>query len=414
MQASVDQTQGRRPVVKAKRQAGVVAALAVLGTLTGVASSQSTGDRGATPTAQKPPVPPAARFSPGPVRSSGMPRTRAAVPSRDGLDVWKRVPRIGIDSLTEKPPRPSGPTSPSEWSPGTAILLSDGLASSPRGFPQDRQDRGGVSVSGSYSDDHFRINASMSSAIADSAYRNWIGADNRSYYSPYSLVGCAGNQCGYNSGSSWGWGYDRFWRSGSCPTNYFRYWGIDPLWGRARVGSPFNTYYGSDPALDVNYQPSQAPQPSAPPAPPPTPDEIARLAMSLGRYPEAVDALKRHLKDNPSDPAAMRRLGIAQLLARKWDDGFAQIARAYQADPVLSDVPLTSEELGVREDVLRELTGRVVSRARQGRSRDAWMTAAILMQSRDKNEQAITMLEAAKNAGMDATLHARMRQSLSR
>ncbi|MCC6969988.1 MAG: hypothetical protein IT434_07165 [Phycisphaerales bacterium] len=269
-------------------------------------------------------------------------------------------------------------------------------------------------MSGSYGDDHFRVNANMSSAIAESAYRSWIGADNRSYYSPYSRVGCAGNQCGYNAGSSWGWGNDRFWGAGNYPTNYFRYWGIDPLWGRSRVGSPFTTYYGSDPALDVNYQPSQASQPSAPSEPPPTPDEIAKLAMSLGRYPEAVDALKLHLKDNPNDPAAMRRLGIAQVLSRQWDDGFARIARAYQADPVLSDVPLTGEELGVREDVLRELTGRVVSRARQGRSRDAWMTAAILMQSRDKNEQAITMLEAAKNAGMDATLYARMRQSLAR
>lgn len=273
-----------------------------------------------------------------------------------------------------------------------------------------RRDRGGVSVHGSYADDHFRIDANVSSEIASAMYRNWVGGDNRMYYAPYMRAGYNNGNWGFNCGSTWGWG-------GACggvyPWGFDRYWGYDPAWGNVRIGSSYN-YYGPDPALSVNYQPAQAAQPAAAPTPPPTPDEVAKLAMSLGRYPEAIDALKLHLKDNPGDAAAMRRLAIAQLLARKWDDGFAQIARAYQADPVLSDVPLTSDELGVRDDMLRELTGRVVSRARQSRSRDAWMTAAILMQSREKDEQAITMLEAAKNAGMDATLYARMRQSLSR
>lgn len=332
------------------------------------------------------------------------------MPGKSGKDIWKRVPQI---SVGPEPVRPSKPIDPNPAPPiivvPAPILIDNGHGRRPTLI----RDTGGVSVNGSYTDDNFTLSASLSSAIASAAYRNWVGGDNRQYYSPYMRVGYHNGNWGFNWGSSWGWGGACGCGGGIYPWGFERYWGYDPTWGNMRIGSTYN-YYGPDPALDVNYQPAAARQASPAAAPPPTPDEVARLAMSLGRYPEAVEAFKVHLKDNPSDPAAMRRLGIAQLLARKWDDGFDQIARAYQTDPVLSDVALTSDELGVRDDVLRELTGRVVSRARQGRSREAWMTAAILMQARDKNEQAITMLEGAKNAGLDATLYARMRQSLSR
>lgn len=337
-----------------------------------------------------------------------LPSTGADLPGTSPSDVGRRRPTIG---LGPPPVRPTRPTNPNPAPP--VILVPAPILINYGHHSPVLRDYGGVSVHGSYADDHFRIDANVSSDIANSMYRNWIGVDNRMYYVPYMRVGYHNGNWGINWGSSWGWGGVCGGGGGVYPWGFDRYWGYDPTWGNVRIGSSYN-YYGPDPALSVNYQPAQAVQPAAAPTPPPTPDEVAKFAMSLGRYPEAIDALKLHLKDNPSDPSAMRRLGIAQLLARRWDDGFAQIARAYQADPVLSDVPLTSDELGVRDDMLRELTGRVVSRARQSRSRDAWMTAAILMQSRDKNEQAITMLEAAKNAGMDATLYARMRQSLSR
>lgn len=395
---------------KARRQAGSVAVMVAVAALTSVANAQSTNDNKQVPSAQPLPASPPVRWTPGPGRSKMLPRSGAGLPGTSGKDIWKRVPAISVGPQPARPPAPvdPNPRPPIVVGPGP-IYINNGHGHRPHMV----QDTGGVSVSGSYADDKFKLSASISSAIASASYRNWIGADNRLHRSPSMQVGYHNGDWGFNWGSSWGWGGVYGCGGGVYPWGFDRYWGYDPSWGNVRIGSTYN-YYGPDPALDVNYQPSQASQPTAPPEPPPAPDEIARLAMSLGRYPDAVDALRLHLKDNPSDPAAMRRLGIAQLLARKWDDGFAQIARAYQADPVLSDVPLTSEELGVREDVLRELTGRVVSRARQGRSRDAWMTAAILMQSRDKNEQAITMLEAAKNAGMDATLYARMRQSLSR
>lgn len=394
------------------RQAGVVAALGVVGALAGAASAQTTDDNKQTPAVQpqpRPPTPPPVRWTPGPNRSTLMPRSGADLPGGNPRDIWKRTPKI---SVGPEPVRPVRPTKPDPAPPiilvPTPVLINDGSGHRPVVL----RDSGGVSVSGSYTDDNFKLSAHLSSAITNAAYRNWVGADNRMHYVPYMRVGYHNGNWGINWGSTWGWGGVCGY-GGVYPWGYDRYWGYDPTWGNVRIGSTYN-YYGPDPALNVNYQPAQSAQASTAAEPPPTPDEIARLAMSLGRYADAVDALKLHLKDNPSDPAAMRRLGIAQLLSRKWDDGFAQIARAYQADPVLSDVPLTGEELGVRDDVLRELTGRVVSRARQNHARDAWMTAAILMQSRDKDEQAITMLEAAKNAGMDATLYARMRQSLSR
>ncbi|MBL8762425.1 MAG: hypothetical protein JNL50_14110 [Phycisphaerae bacterium] len=367
-----------------------------------------------------PPAPPPVRWTPGPGRSTMMPRTGAGMPGRDGKDIWRRVPKISVGPEPARPARPvdPNPRPPVVVTPGPVFINNGNVyATNPlaRRDLSGTRDMGGVSVSGSYSDDRFRLSASVSSAIANAAYRNWVGADNRSYYRPYSSVyyngGRWGLSIGHNWGSSWGWG--SCGGGGFYPWGFDRYWGYDPSWGNVRVGSTYN-YYGPDPALDVNYQPSQAPAPSVAPMPPPTPDELARMAMGEGRYADGAEALRVHLKDNPTDPAAMRRLGIAQLLSRKWDDGFAQVARAYHTDPVLSDVALTGEELGVRDDVLRELTGRVVSRARQGRSRDAWMTAAILMQSRGKHEQAITMLEAAKNAGMDATLYARMRQAMAR
>lgn len=274
-------------------------------------------------------------------------------------------------------------------------------------------DPGGVSVSGSYTDDNFSLSARLSSAITAAAYRNWVGSDNRSYYSPYARVGYHGGTWGYNWGSSWGWGGVCGCGGGVYPWGYDRYWGYDPSWGNVRIGSTYS-YYGTDPALNPTYTPSTPSAPTAAPTPPPTPDEIARAAMGVGRYADAVEALKLHLKSEPTDPEAMRRLGIAHLFTRAWDPGFAQIAKAYQTDPVLADVPLTAAELNIRPDLLRELTGRVVTRARQGHSSDAWLTAAVLMQSRGLTEQAIAMLEAAKNAGLDPTLYARFRQSLAR
>lgn len=328
------------------------------------------------------------------------------MPSKNGNDFWNRVPAIGVDPSPGNRSTDAGGRSPGADRPAP-VLIDDRRMRRPR--YDWLRDTGGVSISGSYNDGTFRLNANLSPAIADAAYRYWVGADGRFYYSPSAQVGWSDGQCGTNFGSGWGWLYG----GEMYPSRYAQYWGYDPSWGRVRIGSTYSSS-GTDPNLSVYYQPTSPPKTTSAPEPPPTPDEVARAAMSAGNYAEAVDAWKIHLKSNPTDPSAMRRLAVAMLLARRWDDGFVQMSRAYQTDPVLSDVPLTPDELGVRDDVLRELTGRVVTRARQGRSRDAWMTAAVLMQARGKNPQAITMLEGAKNAGMDATLHARMRQALSR
>ncbi len=392
---------------KTMRRAGVVAVLGVVGALAGAANAQSTDDNQQAPAVQPRPRPtPNDRWVPWPGGGGLMPSTRPGMPR---LDFRKGVPRTAPAPEPVRPVRPAGPFARESNRPGWVLSERGGRSGTNRARWRDP---GGVSVSGSYRDDNFWIDASVSSGLADAAFRGWVGADNRLSYSA-CWPGGACDRSGWNAGSSWGWGDPRLWRRGYCPPAYISYWGYDPAWDRARIGSTSGYFFGADPALDVNYQPGGTAQAAAP-VPPPTHEEVAGLAMSVGRYADAVEALKLQLKGSPNDPAVMRRLGIAQLLARTWDDGFARIAKAYEADPVLSDVPLTSEELGVRDDVLRELTGRVVSRARQGRSRDAWMTAAILMQARGKHEQAITMLEAAKNSGMDATLYARMRQSLSR
>jgi hypothetical protein len=100
------------------------------------------------------------------------------MPSKNVNDFWSRVPPFGVDPAPITRPTDVNGRSPGADRPAP-VLIDDRHRHRPR--HDCPRDSGGVSISGSYSDGTFRLNASLSSSIADAAYRSWVGADNRFY-----------------------------------------------------------------------------------------------------------------------------------------------------------------------------------------------------------------------------------------
>lgn len=211
---------------------------------------------------------------------------------------------------------------------------------------------------------------------------------------------------------------------GDCPTPRIPVGWCSPYW--AYFPSSYENYYGystayvsatypgyTDPALSSQYYPP-APVPApAPQAPQLTAMEAATELMQSAQYADAARAFKEHLKDQPDDTDAQRSMGVALLLAGKTRDGIEAIGRAYNTNPALGATPLDTDELAVTPTQLRELSGQVITMSRRLASANGFITAAMLMQSRDRADLARKMLDDAKASGLDREVHARLSAGMS-
>lgn len=163
-------------------------------------------------------------------------------------------------------------------------------------------------------------------------------------------------------------------------------------------GGFYDTYAYPDPSL------FNAP----PPAPAVTPDQLRELTPSeradeyvhRGMVDEAVRVLREHLRAQPGDSDAIRRLGLLLVSVGRTTEGAALVALAYEQEPALATRPVSAGLLGVDRSGLRDLVRSAVIHANKTRSASAWLTTAVLFQGEGRLRVARRMIERARLAGL--------------
>lgn len=360
-------------------------------------------DRGGTQA-----VAPAPKRSLGGVRSeaarkmSGLPRKIDGLPGKiSGLP--RKMSGLGGRPVSFPQTRPLGPSNRPEVKPmdirpwGAPPAQGDGQITVPTRpvFPtrridlDDRFERpfpgrpdvvvvpgSGLVVDGSYVDDRFRLGFHLGTPLIGIP---WLIRD----HNGPSVI---------NSGA-----YLSTYSDGMCGPRYGLIEGL---------------YATVDPALTTQPAPPPAPpQPVAPPVPE-TDKALGDQLLASGDAKAAVNAYRRHLNDNPDDAEAMLALGLALLDAAQPKEGVAMIGMAYRKEPALADsaIPLDVYQRGAGQ--FRENLRRVSVYANRSNSASAWLALSVLMQAEGRTATALTMLDRAAKAGLEAEVVSRVRSAL--
>lgn len=261
-------------------------------------------------------------------------------------------------------------------------------------------DGSGFSGNLAYSGDRWRFAAHLGSGVAGFGHSACLDGLN---FCPPACLPIGGLTWPYLS-----WPYNH----GYCYPGYPSYYGY--VYGSSWPVVNYAVDQYADPALSPRYIPQQIPAAAPPPPPALTAMELATLLMQERRYAEAAEHLRSHLRSDPGDSLAQRWLGVAQLLAGRIKDGCATVAKAYENDAALGDSILKIDDMGISQIRVRELCGPVVAYAKRSGEAGAFVTAAMLMQVRDRADLSIKMLSEAKTAGLDPELYAKLSQSMTK
>ena len=191
----------------------------------------------------------------------------------------------------------------------------------------------------------------------------------------------------------------------------------DPSWYYYRRG----TYLSTRPVngvltqqMDSTLLASQAPQPQIPTEPVRelTTIERATLLMAAEELPDAIEAYRDHLDEDPEDVKAMRALGLALIENNRLEDGVAMVALAYRTDPMLARSAMDLPELGLEGRRYTNLLARVLQFARRVDSGSAHLAGAVLLQADGKVAGAGRVLDRAERAGLAEEILDPMRREL--
>ncbi len=232
----------------------------------------------------------------------------------------------------------------------------------------------------------------------------------------------------YNIGSDWGHGWNH-----SSGSNSWHWSG-----GHLRPIRNWNGYYSPDyyrPYVPYGYAtgqivavgngptdwsllPGVAPPASAaaaatPPPPPPTIMEQAVDAMSRKHLVEAKGFFIEHLKTNPDDTEASRRLAMCLIEGKEIDTGLAMLRDMYMIDPTLAERPYDGPAAGQNLNRLREIVTKITPYAHKVKSPSAWLGVVIAMQAEGRNAPALKILARAKDAGLERSVVDRFAAVLS-
>lgn len=232
-------------------------------------------------------------------------------------------------------------------------------------------DSSGLTVSGTFTDEHFRLRFRVGGAT---------GLFSRDNICRPIVIGS-----GYGS---WWWN-DGSWSRGGEPVG----------WSGGAV----------DPAL-TGYTPRPAPAPET--QEPASNRDLGDTALRSGRADWAVIAYREHLKETPGDAEVKRLLGVALIARRAMNEGVALVALAYREDPSLAERPLADDVVGDRLK-LRSLVDRVSAHARRVNTASSWLAMAVLVQVRGKPDVAARLVERARAQGLDAAVADRLIRELS-
>jgi hypothetical protein len=234
----------------------------------------------------------------------------------------------------------------------------------------------------------------------------------RPYY-PYSPRPCFNDYPygfylnGRYRGDSWNINFNL--GTGLMPSVY-DFGGMLPI----RVGNyeySINPYTGSSVVTTASSRPeaydprvrgtSASPASQAAPVRESTSLERGQQALRDQDAAKAVKELRAHLRKEPADGSAMRLLAIALFEHGRLDDGVAVLRNAYRSTPALADEPISSEDLGLSAQRLREMLSEVVQYAHKVNTASAWLSVVSIMQGEGRVALARDMLHRAERAGLD-------------
>ncbi len=134
---------------------------------------------------------------------------------------------------------------------------------------------------------------------------------------------------------------------------------------------------------------------------PATPVELARLALRLGRWEEAVGLFREHLDTDWEDTESLRLFGVALLASGKPAEAMGPVRLAHQITPALGESGIDPSMVG-GEGELRKLMLRAVRQANELESASAWLLATVLVQGEGRRDVARKFLGRAEEAGLEA------------
>lgn len=183
-------------------------------------------------------------------------------------------------------------------------------------------------------------------------------------------------------------------------------------WGNYDYGYPIYspTWPYPDPYLSMYYTGSSTavqPDPQAFGATSPTIMEQAEVLLGAKQYESAAAAYREQLAAHPDDAEAVRMLGVTLMLDRKPREAGEYMLSAYRMSPSLAANPVILP-IGLTDEDLAKAANRAIEHAQRTRTAPAWLAAAVLSQSRDKLPVARNFAKAAKTAGLDPEVFARL------
>lgn len=203
---------------------------------------------------------------------------------------------------------------------------------------------------------------------------------------------CYPSSC-WNGG--WGWS--------SWDNGYSGYPIYSPIWP---YPDPLLSMYYSPPAPTTQPDPATAGQAG------PTLLEEAEILLSVERFADAAAAYREHLAQHADDSDALRMLGVALLMDRRPREAAEAILAAYRMNPALADSPVVLPR-GLGPADLAVAGNRAIEYAQRTGSAPAWLTAAVMSQSRDKLPVARNFARSAKAAGLDPEVYVRLMSAWS-
>ncbi|MFK7760247.1 MAG: hypothetical protein AB8C13_09910 [Phycisphaerales bacterium] len=136
------------------------------------------------------------------------------------------------------------------------------------------------------------------------------------------------------------------------------------------------------------------------------------------RYPRmkaaflATNAYSEYLKENPEDWAVLREFAIAMMLTNEHQSAMSLMHEAYIQDPGLAEQPVAADLLGPQQRFMRDLVVDAVKWAHRDPSDHAWLLVSVLMQSVDRDDRALEMLERSRDLGLEEVIYEPLKAEL--
>lgn len=247
-------------------------------------------------------------------------------------------------------------------------------------------------------------------------YRSDSASNWSTIYGTYPMEGVAwGSSSSWNDGNIVGrchtpprhCGWDRGWWTWYDRVRYY-----GPVYGSGWVNYDPTMFYPAsitDPAQAADSMSAQDAEVAVDPL-----VELAAARMHNGNYDSAAKVLREYTRSNPDDAGAWRWLAMALAADRQTKEATYTFLRAYELNDSMAELPLEYEAMGFTEGDLREMTGRVLTFARNTKSASAYLMAAVLMDTRGLDAQSKKLIAEARASGLDATLADRVQSGFAR